>query len=81
MRKHTWVKVLKETPTNRIKDWQLCFQKCHYYYANGNDQEGYRFIWRYPDGKLQPARGQACIPSKHDLEKLLNQAAKEGWYN
>ena len=80
MKKVTWVKILNEVPTNRIKNWQLCFQECHYYYADGTDQEGFRFIWRRPDGSLQPARGQARIPSKQDLENLLNQAAQEGWY-
>ena len=80
MRKVTWVKILKEVPTNRTNNWQLCFQKCHYYYADGTDQEGFRFIWRRPDGSLQPARGQARIPAKQDLEDLLNQAAQEGWY-
>ncbi len=80
MRKITWVKILNEVPTNRTRNWQLCFQECHYFYANGEDDEGYRFIWRRPDGSLQPARGQARIPSKQDLEDLLNQAAQEGWY-
>ena len=80
MRKNTWVKILNEVPTKRSEAWQLCFQECHYYYANGKDEEGYRFIWRRPDGSLQPARGQARIPSKQDLEDLLNQAAQAGWY-
>ena len=80
MRKTTWVKIVAEVPVNRIKDWQLCFQKCHYYYAKGGDEEGYRFIWRRPNGTLQPARGQARIPSKQDLENLLNLAMQEGWY-
>ena len=80
MKKVTWVKILNEVPTNRIKAWQLCFQECRYYYATGGDEEGFRFIWRRPDGSLQPARGQARIPSKQDLEDLLNQAAQKGWY-
>jgi hypothetical protein len=41
---------------------------------------GYRFIWRYPNGKLQPARGQARIPSKNELEVLTSKATQVGWY-
>ena len=70
-----------EVPTTRtIGSWQLCFQQCTFYYDNGTTDNGYRFIWRRPNGRLQPARGQARIPSKQDLEDLLNQAAQEGWY-
>ncbi len=43
------------------------------------DENGYRFIWRKPDGSLQPARGQARIPSTTDIFELLALASKNGW--
>ena len=61
-------------------DWRLYFQWGVYHYDDVNSEEGYRFIWRYPDGKQQAARGQARIPSKQDLFELLALASKEGWF-
>ena len=40
---------------------------------------GYRFIWRRSDGSLQPARGQARIPSLFDAELLMKLAREAGW--
>lgn len=34
-------------------------------------EEGYRFIWRKPNGNLQPARGQARIPEISDINYLV----------
>lgn len=59
--------------------WRLCFQWCVYVYETGETQEGFRFIWRRPDGSLQPARGQARIPSSTVLQQLISEADKEGW--
>ena len=73
------VEILNETPQNRIHDWQLCFQRCTYHYDNGATEDGYRFIWRRPDGSLQAARGQARLPDMESIENLLEQAQKEGW--
>lgn len=62
-------------------EWQLCFQWVTYTYDSGAPSEqGYRFIWRRPNGTLQPARGQARIPSAADLFELLRRAAGEGWF-
>ena len=36
-------------------------------------------IWRRPDGSLQPARGQARIPSLADAELLIRLARELGW--
>ena len=74
------VQIKNEVPKNRIEDWQLCFQKCIYNYDDGTKEEGFRFIWRRPNGSLQAARGQARIPSKSDADYLLKQATEEGWY-
>lgn len=74
------VQIIHEVPEKRIKNWQLCFQDCVFYYDDGTSDTGYRFIWRRPDGSLLPARGQARIPSKEDLENLLAQAILAGWF-
>lgn len=75
------VKIINEVPTSRIEDWQLCFQKCVYYYDDGESEDGYRFIWRRPETHyLQAARGQARIPDKAELERLLKMAEEAGWY-
>ncbi|MDQ0208941.1 hypothetical protein [Alkalicoccobacillus murimartini] len=76
------VQVLHETAINKDKigtNWVLCLQFCRYVYDNGDLQEGYRFIWRKPDGKLQAARGQARIPKLSDASKLMEKAQAEGW--
>lgn len=44
-----------------------------------NTVNGYRFIWRRPDGSLQPARGQARIPSIAVIDELIRNARNEGW--
>ena len=61
-------------------DWLLYFQWGTYHYEDGGFDNGFRFIWRTPEGKLQTARGQARIPSKQDLFELLALASKEGWF-
>ena len=74
------VVVHHEVRTGPPGGWQLCFQWVTYTYADASPSErGYRFIWRRPNGTLQPARGQARIPSAADLFDLLQKAAAEGW--
>lgn len=73
------VEILNEIPKNRIQDWQLCFQKCVYHYDDGTAENGYRFIWRRPDGSLQAARVQARLPDRESIANLVEQAQKEGW--
>lgn len=80
--KQTRVKVLYEVPSDRSTDtntWTLCFQYVRYEFADGSEQEGYRFIWRKPDGNLQGARGQARIPSVAKALELISLAMAEGW--
>lgn len=74
--------VLKEVK-KRIggEGWELCFQYGRYIYQDGSQEEGYRFIWRRPDGSLQAARGQARIPTVNDAMELINNAIREGWGN
>lgn len=64
--------------------WQICFQFGTYWYdANEGDDptrdEGYRFIWRRPNGQLQGARGQARLTPEY-ITILLGRAAEAGWY-
>lgn len=60
--------------------WQLAFQWGVYVNQDdGSRSHGYRFIWRQPDGKLQPARGQARLLSLSLIRELLAEAESEGW--
>lgn len=74
------VKVLNEVISGVNNDWRLCFQWCEFHYDNGKMETGYRFIWRRPDGTLQPARGQARIPSANELLKLIQMATEKDWF-
>jgi hypothetical protein len=73
------VAVLNEVQLGKGEDWKLCFQRARYMYDNGATEDGYRFIWRRPDGSLQGARGQARIPSLKDARVLMGMAESEGW--
>lgn len=59
--------------------WELCFQSCRYVYDNGEIEDGFRFIWRRPDGSLQPARGQARLPTVNDARRFIEHAVSLGW--
>ena len=75
------VEVLEEVRDGDPTDWNLCFQWARYHYDDGEDPElGYRFIWRREDETLQPARGQARIPSAASLLRLLGAASSAGWF-
>ena len=73
------VQVIQEAVHGYPGEWRLCFQWCRYIFSNGEMQEGYRFIWRRPDGSLQAARGQARIPSIRVAGELIKAAEVEGW--
>ena len=75
-----WIKVLENVEHGNAGEWRLCFQKVIYNYDNGETEDGFRFIWRTPENKLQPARGQARIPDSTWLFKLLEKARSEGWF-
>jgi hypothetical protein len=78
----THVIILNEIvhPEHRQNGWRLCLQWARYQYDDKSEpQTGYRFIWRRPDGSLQPARGQARIPSLADAELLIRLARELGW--
>ena len=66
------VKVIREVKRCEVENqWVLCFQYCQYFYDDDTSEEGYRFIWRKPNGNLQPARGQARIPEISDINYLV----------
>ena len=76
------VEVIHETTLSATNTpgWKLWFQWCCFnHYDEGWTQYGYRFIWRRPNGHLQPARGQARIPSMAEIEGLIANARAEGW--
>ena len=77
------VQIIKEETTGDAKitkKWELCFQWCLYVNDDGSSYHGYRFIWRRPEtGALQPARGQARIPSIKMAEELMGKAKEAGW--
>ena len=80
MAKQARVKVLNEVPKDYGNDsWVLCFQYVRYEYTDDSEQEGYRFIWRRPNGNMQGARGQARIPSVAKMLELVSMAMAEGW--
>lgn len=58
----------------------LCFQRCTFDYGDGRSDEGYRFIWRTPEGNLKSTRGQARIPDASTLNSLTEAARKAGWF-
>jgi hypothetical protein len=73
------VQVIREVLRGEPGYWRLALQWGLYVYENGTSDYGYRFIWRRPDGSLQPARGQARLPSVHVIEELIARARAEGW--
>lgn len=75
-----WVKIHNEVSDGHHGDWMLCFQECTYNYDDGSTEDGYRFIWRRPDGSLQAARGQARIPDPATLYRLTSEAIRKGWF-
>ena len=52
-----------------------------YHYDDGSTQDGYRFIWRRPDGSLQAARGQARIETYEQMMGLIEQAKQAGFFD
>jgi hypothetical protein len=73
------IQVIEEVSKDIGPDCKLCFQWCRYIYDKGGLEEGYRFIWRRPDGSLQAARGQARIPSIKIAKQLMAEAEAAGW--
>ena len=63
------------------QQWRLILQWCRYLYDDGSTEHGYRFIWVSPEGKLQPARGQARLRSLKITQELMAKAKAQGWGN
>jgi hypothetical protein len=60
--------------------WEICFHRVTYHYDDDSTEEGYRFMWRRPDGTLQAARGQARIPDAATHDSLIRAAKSAGWF-
>ena len=58
--------------------WVLCFHEATWHFPH-HTEHGYRFMWRYPWGDLQPARGQARLPSLARIQWFLDEARRQGW--
>jgi hypothetical protein len=75
------VAVHHEVQRTEQDGWILCFQWCTYNYSDGRQpQDGFRFIWRDPQGRLFTGRGQTRIPSARHLSELTEAASRAGWY-
>lgn len=77
-------RILREARLFSPGEWQLCFQFGTFEYdpdpeGRTKTENGYRFIWRRPNGQLQGARGQARLTPAW-ITALLGKAAEEGWY-
>ncbi|MCG0276641.1 MAG: hypothetical protein L5655_10915 [Thermosediminibacteraceae bacterium] len=75
----TRVFVMNEVSYALDNGWTLCLQKCRYIHGDGTIEEGYRFIWKDKEGRLQAHRGQARIPSLAIAQKLIEKAIEAGW--
>ena len=74
------IEVLREITNGHPGQWSLHFQEGIWHYGDGATPEhGYRFIYRRPDGSLQPARGQARIDMLQEAKALIERAIDEGW--
>jgi hypothetical protein len=73
------VQSLNEVSIGDTDDWRLCLQRARYVYDDGSLEEGFRFIWRRPNGHLQGARGQARLPSLKLARILMAKAEEQGW--
>ena len=78
---NTLISVLHEVKKQSIDGGYLCLQHVVYPYSESDNKEGYRFIWRTEDGKMQPSRGQARIPSLSVALELISMALSDGWGN
>lgn len=70
-----------ETIYEKDQGFELYLQKGVFHYPSGITEIGYRFIRRKPNGKLQLALNQACIPSLSMARELIDEAQKVGWGN
>ena len=73
------VQVVNSVTLGDEGEWHICLQWCRYFYDDGRMQHGYRFIWVTPEGNLQPARGQARLPSLKIAKELMAKAKAQGW--
>ena len=68
-----------EVGTHVGSNWLLVLQYGRYVFEDGEFQEGYRFMYRDPEGKLRPFRAGARIPSLRMARELMQRASDGGW--
>ncbi len=74
------IPIIHEVTHGNPDEWALCFQWVRYNFDDQPPRPGYRFIWRDEQGRLQPERGQARIPSAAELFLLIQLATEAGWF-
>jgi hypothetical protein len=66
-------------PSHPMGGPKLLLQKGSYHFTGGRPpEEGFRFVWRLANGKLQ-ARGPARIDDLSDVNLLVGLARGKGW--
>ena len=75
-----WVKIHDEVKLPQGNGFHICFQNVTYHWDDESEDDGYRFIWRNPNGNLLPSRGQARIADAVTLNRLLKKAKSQGWF-
>ena len=59
---------------------ELCFHRVTYRYDSGDSDQGFRFIWRKPDGLFATGHKQAFIPDAATHDQLIGAAKLQGWF-
>lgn len=73
-------KILKQVPeTYEEGEFTLLLQWGILKWENGEEEKGYRFIWRNPNGDLSP-KASAIIHSAKDILRLMGAACEKGWF-
>lgn len=75
--------VFKPDPTKDVfikydDGHELHLQYGEFIHADGTIEEGYRHIWKSPEGKFQKS-GQARIPSHEEAIILIGKAMSANW--
>lgn len=73
-------KIINEVPeTYEEGEYTLFLQWGILKLENGEEEKGYRFIWRKPTGELAP-KASAIIQTSSDIFKLIGAACEKGWF-
>lgn len=70
--------VLHEDCHAPVDGYTLCLQRCRYTHNGEPQRDGYRFVWKTPDGTPIDADTQAIIPSLTVLMDLAEATKQRG---